>query len=295
MAERIDSPANKKIKQMESLLLRKHRQKQGLFRVEGVRLAEMAAASGWQLEFGLYTQELAKKERGSRLLQALKPLGPLYEISESLARRVAATDTPQGIFLVMRQPSWQSMELRTTGAALYVVLDGVQDPGNAGTIIRTADAIGADGVILMKGSVDIYSDKVVRASMGSIFHLPILHDMEPAALCALAKREGWQLLATALDETAQPLLRRISVRRQSSSSAMKGMGSPGSCSQRRRKSTSRCTAVRSRSTSVSRQPSCFMKRCASAAFSLCPRRGKRRGSLFAGRRGRYPAAVRGHC
>lgn len=205
MAERIDSPANKKIKQMESLLLRKHRQKQGLFRVEGVRLAEMAAASGWQLEFGLYTQELAKKERGSRLLQALKPLGPLYEISESLAKRVAATDTPQGIFLVMRQPSWQSMELRTTGAALYVVLDGVQDPGNAGTVIRTADAIGADGVILMKGSVDIYSDKVVRASMGSIFHLPILHDMEPAALCALAKREGWQLLATALDETAQPL------------------------------------------------------------------------------------------
>lgn len=205
MAERIDSPANKKIKQMESLLLRKHRQKQGLFRVEGVRLAEMAAESGWEIVFGLYTQELAKKERGGRLLARLRERGPLYEISEQLARRVAATDTPQGIFLVMRQPAWRSMELQTTGAALYVVLDGVQDPGNAGTIIRTADAIGADGVILTKGSVDIYSDKVVRASMGSIFHLPILQDLEPAELCELVKRKGWQLLATALDDTAQPL------------------------------------------------------------------------------------------
>lgn len=205
MAERIDSPANKKIKQMESLLLRKHRQKAGLFRVEGVRLAEMAAESGWEIAFGLYTQELAEKERGSRLLASLQGLGPLYEISEQLARRVAATDTPQGIFLVMRQPAWRPMELRTTGSALYVVLDGVQDPGNAGTIIRTADAIGADGVILTKGSVDIYSDKVVRASMGSIFHLPILQDVEPAVIGELAKREGWQLLATALDETAQPL------------------------------------------------------------------------------------------
>ena len=205
MAERIDSPANKKIKQMESLLLRKHRQKQGLFRVEGVRLAEMAAESGWEIVFGLYTQELAGKERGSHLLQALRERGPLYEISDQLARRVAATDTPQGIFLVMRQPRWQSMELGTTGDALYVVLDGVQDPGNAGTIIRTADAIGADGVSLTKGSVDIYSDKVVRASMGSIFHLPILQDVESATISELAKRRGWQLLATALDETAQPL------------------------------------------------------------------------------------------
>ncbi len=205
MAERIDSPANKKIKQMESLLLRKHRQKQGLFRVEGVRLAEMAAESGWELVFGLYTQELAGKERGSHLLQALRERGPLYEISDQLARRVAATDTPQGIFLVMRQPRWQSMELGATGDALYVVLDGVQDPGNAGTIIRTADAIGADGIILTKGSVDIYSDKVVRASMGSIFHLPILQNMESATISELAKRKGWQLLATALDETAQPL------------------------------------------------------------------------------------------
>ncbi|WP_337543057.1 hypothetical protein [Mitsuokella jalaludinii] len=99
----IDSASNKKIKLMESLRLRKHREREGLFRIEGVRLAEMAAESGWELRFGLYTAELLEKERGRQLLAGLREHCPLYEISAPLGKKVAATDTPQGIFLAATQ------------------------------------------------------------------------------------------------------------------------------------------------------------------------------------------------
>lgn len=209
MTEMIDSAANKKIKLMQGLLSRKHRTKEDLFRVEGLRLAEMAAASDFSLRFALYTQELAEKERGQQLIAALQKKCPVYEISESLAKKIAATDTPQGIFLTAEQKKWQLAELAETGgnsgqAPLYVVLDGVQDPGNAGTIIRTADAVGADGVIFTKGSVDVFGDKTVRATMGSLFHLPIVTNVTAAELADFAKKQGCQLLATALDETAKP-------------------------------------------------------------------------------------------
>ena len=210
----IDSASNKKIKLMESLRLRKHRAKEGLFRIEGVRLAEMAAASGWAIRFGLYTAELVEKERGRALVEALQAKCPLYEIGAALAKKVAATDTPQGIFLAAAQQKTDLSELaggvqsgrKQDGAEqpLFVVLDGVQDPGNAGTIIRTADAVGADGVILTKGSVDVFSDKTVRATMGSLFHLPVVTDVSAEEVAVFAQAAGCQLLATALDEQAKP-------------------------------------------------------------------------------------------
>lgn len=208
MTEIIDSAANKKIKLMQSLLARRHRMKEGLFRVEGLRLAEMAAASDFSLRFALYTEEFAQKERGQKLLKALQKKCPIYETSASLAKKIAATDTPQGIFLAAEQKTENLEGLakrRKQGQEpLYAVLDGVQDPGNAGTIIRTADAVGADGVIFTKGSVDVFGDKTVRATMGSLFHLPIVTNVMAAELVDFAQKQGCQLLATALDETARP-------------------------------------------------------------------------------------------
>lgn len=210
----IDSASNKKIKLMESLRLRKHREREGLFRIEGVRLAEMAAESGWDLRFGLYTAELVEKERGRQLLAALRERCPLYEISASLGKKVAATDTPQGIFLAAVQQKKALSELAgevqrsqqhdDAEQLLFVVLDGVQDPGNAGTIIRTADAVGATAVILTKGSVDVFGDKAVRATMGSLFHLPVVADVSAEEVAAFAQAADCQLLATALDEQAKP-------------------------------------------------------------------------------------------
>ena len=205
MIERIDSPANKKVKLAAALKQRKQREKTGLFVAEGIRLCEMAADAGWQIEFGLLTSQILEQKRGAELVEKLTcQKCPLYEVPDNIFAKAAGTETPQGIMLVMAQKN-PSLPARTErDKPLYVVMDGVQDPGNAGTIIRTADAVGADGVILLKGTVDVYSDKAVRSTMGSIFHVPVYSGVTLDELTEFVQESGLQLLATALDETAKP-------------------------------------------------------------------------------------------
>ncbi|SHK44229.1 RNA methyltransferase, TrmH family [Selenomonas ruminantium] len=204
MIEHIDSPANKKIKLAAALKQRKQREKAGLFVAEGIRLCEMAAESDWSISFGLLTKQLTGQKRGQDLIQKLQARNcSLYEVTEQIFAKVANTDTPQGIILVMESQKQSLPQVEKTDA-LYVVMDGVQDPGNAGTIIRTADAVGADGVILLKDSVDVYADKVVRSTMGSIFHVPVYSGVTVADLLAFVQKNKLQLLATALNETAKP-------------------------------------------------------------------------------------------
>lgn len=205
MRERIDSLTNKKIKLAASLTNRKHRTREGLFLAEGIRLAEMAAESGWGLRYALYTAEMARQSRGSDLLDQLERQEcPLYEVPDTLYRKVSATDTPQGILLVMEQKKSCLAELPAAENGLYVILDGVQDPGNAGTIIRTADSVGADAVILMKGAVDVFGEKTMRAAMGSLFHLPVCDEVSLEELQDFAVTRELKVYATALDETARP-------------------------------------------------------------------------------------------
>ena len=205
MIERIDSPANKKIKLAAALKQRKQREKAGLFVAEGIRLCEMAAEAGWQVKFGLLTSQVLEQERGAKLVEKLTGQNcPLYEVSEAVFAKAAGTETPQGILLVMGQKNPSLPQIAERENPLYVVMDGVQDPGNAGTIIRTADAVGADGVILLKGSVDVYGDKAVRSTMGSIFHVPVYSGVSVEELTDFARCNDLQLLATALDETAKP-------------------------------------------------------------------------------------------
>lgn len=111
---------------------------------------------------------------------------PITYVSEQVMRALAETDTPQGVVAVCR---WEPAELDAVfpgGGAPSVLLDGVSDPGNAGTIIRTADAAGAAGIAFTAGSVDPTNGKCVRASAGSIFHLPIVTDVEFAQVRASA-------------------------------------------------------------------------------------------------------------
>ena len=85
-----------------------------------------------------------------------------------------------------------------------VVLDGVQDPGNAGTIVRTADAAGADAVVCLEDTIDVFSAKAVRASMGSVFHVPVVRNVSRTALCEFLQQGRVRLLVADLDEAAQP-------------------------------------------------------------------------------------------
>lgn len=205
MGEQIESADNQKIKRAASLKTRKGREKEGAFLVEGIRLVEMAEESDWQIAYGFFTNALQNKERGAKLLETLKARCPLYEVSEALFHKVSATDSPQGIALIMQKKHTDLTALPVPQKeSLYVVMDGVQDPGNAGTVIRTADAVGADGVILLRGTVDLFSDKTVRSTMGSLFHLPICTGVERENLLSFCMGRGIALYAAALDRAAKP-------------------------------------------------------------------------------------------
>lgn len=199
MRRNIDSASNKKIKLALSLKQRKYREREGLFLAEGVRLCEMAADSDWTVSFGLYTEALLGDGRGRDLLERLEGAGcDLYEVPGSVFGRVSATENPQGILLVMEKKE-TGMEELASGHALLMVLDGVQDPGNAGTMIRTADAAGASGVLFLEGTVDAFSDKTVRATMGSLFHLPICSGVARRDFLDFCRSREIALYGAALD------------------------------------------------------------------------------------------------
>ena len=205
---RIESDANKKIKLAASLHQRKNREKEGLFLAEGVRLCEMVAESSWKVKFALVTEQLLSTERGRALADKLSAVAEVCLASEKIFLKAAATEQPQGILLVVEQQKNSLQDVQAAENPLYVVLDGVQDPGNVGTIIRTADAAGASAVLCTKGTADVFSDKVVRSTMGSLFHLPLVTGLGAEGILGFARARNCELLVTALDESAQPLYGR---------------------------------------------------------------------------------------
>jgi TrmH family RNA methyltransferase len=124
----------------------------------------------------------------------------IYEVPGQLFNKIAATENPQGIMAVanMRNITLESLELEDDKELLFVVLDRIQDPGNMGTIIRTSEGAKADAIILTKGSVDPYNDKVLRATMGAIFHLPIIQCKDDAWIEYL-KEKNVRLIAADLN------------------------------------------------------------------------------------------------
>ncbi len=200
MTEFITSPANKLIKEVASLSHKKYRDTLGKFLAEGVRLVEECEKSGWPVEYCLYTEAAATRERTSQLIKKLAAAGcQLVVVPETLYNKISDTEQPQGIMAVLKKRQ-SKVDCMVTGnqVPLLVVLDGVQDPGNAGAIIRTADAAGCTGVIALKGSVDLYAGKTVRATMGSLFHIPLAEGVTLAELIAALAQGGVSLLATSL-------------------------------------------------------------------------------------------------
>lgn len=177
----ITSPHNPKIQRVKALVSRRQeREKQNAFVVEGVRLAEEALASGWQGELVLYSEGLSP--RGQALLERFHAAGAeVEELPPHLLQSAADTETPQGILAVVRS---RTLPLPAAPTFLFVA-DAVRDPGNLGTLLRTAAAAGTDGVLLAPGTTDAFSPKVLRAGMGAHFRLPIVAMTwaEIAALC----------------------------------------------------------------------------------------------------------------
>lgn len=166
----ITSSQNPKIKRIRGLLEnRKDRQQEKVFVIEGVRLAEETLKSGSQVELVLYSAELST--RGLALVEQFSAMGcPVEEVDAGILRGLSDTETPQGILAVLPQPV---SELPKTWD-LLLVLDRIRDPGNLGTMLRSAAGAGVQAVVLTPGSVDAFGPKVVRSAMGAHFRLPIL-------------------------------------------------------------------------------------------------------------------------
>lgn len=183
---------------------RAHRRRAGRFVLEGVRLLADALESGHPLESVYFTAE-AKQKHAPLWDKAARAGARLYELSDAVAGKMADTDTPQGVFAtaLMLDKVFSLDKINLGGA--YAALEDVSDPGNMGTILRTAEALGMDGVLLSAGCTDVWAPKAVRASMGAALRLPLFWaDDLPAALAALRQR-GMRALAALPDRAAPPL------------------------------------------------------------------------------------------
>ena len=166
MDMRIDSTRNEKVKRARSLANRKGRAEQGLHFIEGEKLVREAIVSG-------ATFQDAFIEEGHELMAAvLSGSGAMvYTVSRSVMESLTLTETPQWVCATVQTPATPIPAYYPAG--MIVALDRVQDPGNLGTILRTADAMGAAGLLLGAGCADPYAPKPLRAAMGSIYHLPV--------------------------------------------------------------------------------------------------------------------------
>ncbi|MBU0629410.1 MAG: RNA methyltransferase [Candidatus Margulisbacteria bacterium] len=176
------------LKLIKNLLeTRKARRKEKLFVVEGVRMVEEAGA---RVKTFFYSENLPIVKK----LEEQMSVG--YKVSKKQLAEISQVETPQGIVAIVREQEYTLDQIDTKGVIVYCL--GVQDPGNLGTIIRTADAFGASGVILSKGTVDLYNPKVVRATMGSLFHLPIVIVENDEETIAQLKQKNVKIIATDL-------------------------------------------------------------------------------------------------
>lgn len=186
----IQSSQNQFLKAARQLKNKKYRDKWGLFLLEGIRGVEEALEGGYPLEYAFVTEELLPK-LGERLSETYIT----YCVSPELLATAAETEHPQGVLAVARQRklSLENLE-QTKELELLMVVDGVQDPGNLGTIIRTAEAAGTDGIIFTKATVDIYNSKTVRASMGSILRALLVPDQSPGQVVDWLRDKGFKII-----------------------------------------------------------------------------------------------------
>ena len=190
----IESKENNLFKSTKKLKERKNRSKTNKYIIEGFRLVQEAFKAKVDVDYLIVTED-AKDKVNEFLGEYINDKIKIYEISNNLFKELISTENPQGILAVIKM---NTMDLKSNGD-FYLLCDKLQDPGNLGTIIRTAHAAGVQGIILTKGTVDIYNEKTIRSTMGSIFYIPIHYDDENLSLVNELKGKGFDLVVTSLD------------------------------------------------------------------------------------------------
>ncbi|MDF1608318.1 RNA methyltransferase [Hoeflea sp. YIM 152468] len=184
----ITSLSNPIIKDIRALSMKKHRDETGTFLAEGLKLVIDAIELGWSIRTLIY----AKSQRGKAQVEKIAALtfargGLVLEVSDKVLTAITRRDNPQAVIAVFEQKLMPLSSVKVKPDDTWVALDRVRDPGNLGTIIRTCDAAGASGVILIGDTVDPFSTETVRATMGSIFAVPLVRASESDFLSWSAK------------------------------------------------------------------------------------------------------------
>jgi TrmH family RNA methyltransferase len=172
----VTSLANPLVKSLRALHLKKHRDETGLFLAEGLQLVRYAIEANWKIEtLVCATDSLDEDAIADAAAQTKAAGGMVLQVPIAVLAKIARRDNPQTVLGAFRQHFGKLAETvrPDAGSGLWVALDRIRDPGNLGTIIRTVDAANAEGVILIGESCDPFSSETVRATMGSIFHVPL--------------------------------------------------------------------------------------------------------------------------
>ena len=166
-----------------------------------MRLVEEALAAELPIRGAVIAADLDRTARGVALREELeRRTVPLETVSARVFAPLADTDTPQGIVAVIEPRHWTPADLDLGGGGVVLVIDGVQDPGNVGTLLRTAHGLGARGTIVLRGTADVLGPKTLRAGMGASFRHPVV-SLDDAAFIAWTREGGVTLWATAADGT----------------------------------------------------------------------------------------------
>lgn len=219
-----------RLKSYSKLTQKKYRQSDRKFLIEGVHLVEEALKSEWEVEAIVINEERATNRelrvensaiRGinSELRAGSDEQGPvsmkqildgceapIYSINNTEFKKLSETVTPQRIAAVVKMKKYSKKVFlkKLPKQAIIVALDDIADPGNVGTIIRTCDWFGVDGVLMSKNSVELYNPKVLRSTMGSIFHLPIITEIDLGDIVRDVRSLGFEIITTVL-ENGKPL------------------------------------------------------------------------------------------
>lgn len=192
--ETIQSKDNLLIKEIKKLKDKKHRTESERFIIEGFRFVSEALESDFEVPLVFISEKAKDRWNNFNVEAKLQKNTKVYVVTEQILKVISSTDTPQGIVAVVNN---KNMVLQNK-SGFYILVDKVQDPGNMGTIIRTAHAAGALGILVTKGTVDIYNEKTLRSTMGSIFHIPIIQDDNLEQLRFLREND-FRLVVSSLD------------------------------------------------------------------------------------------------
>jgi RNA methyltransferase, TrmH family len=195
----LTSVDNPKVKYFNSLKEKKGRDRSGSFLIEGIHLVQEALEAGLIVRV-LYSENIMRGHEGKELIGKLISSGvPMEEASEQVMKKISDVETPQGIIASAKTTEHDLSDILNAKDPLILVACGIQDPGNLGTMVRTADAVGAAGLIMTEGTVDPFNEKVVRATAGSIFHLKLVKFNDIIELVTSLKRRGIRVISTSAD------------------------------------------------------------------------------------------------